>query len=99
MSDLVEILGNVALFGTPWLFVKAGLRFIEEHGIDTEKNRDHVWKVPPAELVLLASAVIGWVAILALVGAFGHATGMTGTPMGALEVDVIKPTVVWWVSS
>lgn len=51
---------------TPWLYVRSGQRLIVELGVDPDRNRDHPWKVPPAELVLLASGLIGWIAALGL---------------------------------
>lgn len=81
---MTTIIVTAVVFATPWLYVRAGQRTITAMGIDPHRNRDHPWKVPPAEIALLASGIIGWVA------AMGLAFAVTAT------FD-IQPVVLDWM--
>lgn len=74
IDTLTTVLWPIALFGTPYLYVRAAMRIAERRGISFTKNRDHAWKVPPGELFLLAGATVGWFAVLSIsaVAAYAH---------------------------
>lgn len=63
---MTSLLLTAIVFATPWLYVRSGQRLIADLGVDPDKNRNHPWKVPPAELALLGAGLVGWVAALGL---------------------------------
>lgn len=72
---MTTIIVTIVVFTTPWLYVKAGQRTIDRMGIDAERNRDHPWKVPPAELALTMSGMVGWIAAMGLAFAINTTFG------------------------
>lgn len=56
----------VLVVSIPWLYARGSMRLVADHGISTTKNLTHPWKVPPAELVVLAGAFVGWGVVVGL---------------------------------